>query len=433
MKNLEIKTIKNLFFDNILLRGSALVFSGTMIANFGSYLFHFAMGRFLSVSDYGALESLISIIYYLNILTTVLSLTIVKFVSSQKSDEKKIVLFLKQIATISLIGGGIIFGLFLALFPFLQNLIKIYSFGLFLGIGLSFFFGVFFAIVTASFQGMMEFGKMCFCLILNSLGRLFIGVLLVMIGMGLWGAVYSFVFALFLATAWGFWLLRKRLNFKMDFLMPEKDILEKVNKYSLAVLFSNLALTSFFTTDVVLARHFLSAPEAGLYASLSIFGKIIFFASNAIVSVMFPVVSSRLAIGKDYRKVTEASFFLVLLVSFSISIVYFLFPVPMIKILYGDKYLTIASRLGPFSVFLTLYSLNAFLINYFLSVSELTIVILPLLIAVLQIILITAYHTSLSQIIQINIFSMLLLLGGLVFCYLKNFLKTYEINSLSKS
>ena len=54
----RIKQVAN----NPLISGSAVIFFGTLFANFLNFLFNFYMTRNLTVSDYGVLSSLVSVI-----------------------------------------------------------------------------------------------------------------------------------------------------------------------------------------------------------------------------------------------------------------------------------------------------------------------------------------------------------------------------------
>ena len=67
-----------------LVAGSAILFIGTMIANFGNYLYHLLMGRMLGPKDYGALTSLISLAYLLSVISATFLTTAVKFVTKYK-------------------------------------------------------------------------------------------------------------------------------------------------------------------------------------------------------------------------------------------------------------------------------------------------------------------------------------------------------------
>ncbi|MBU2577819.1 hypothetical protein KKA69_03220, partial [Patescibacteria group bacterium] len=108
--------LHRLFLDNLLLKGSFIILIGSTLANFGAYLYHLAMGRFLGPADYSILESLISVIYYLGIPMSVLGVVVVKYISGEK-DTEKIGKFLTKILKKLAVWGflGLIF--FLLLFP----------------------------------------------------------------------------------------------------------------------------------------------------------------------------------------------------------------------------------------------------------------------------------------------------------------------------
>ena len=54
------------------------------------------------------------------------------------------------------------------------------------------------------------------------------------------------------------------------------------------------------TMDLILVKHFFSDQDAGVYATLSILGKIIYFAASPVASVMFPIVAGKHAKGEKY-------------------------------------------------------------------------------------------------------------------------------------
>jgi len=194
---------------------------------------------------------------------------------------------------------------------------------------------------------------------------------------------------------------------------------EEMFNFALPVFFSTLAFTSLYTTDVILVRHFLPGATSGLYAALSTLGKIIFFISGPIISVMFPLVSERHASGSNYRHLLWASLSLVTLVCFLSTSVYFLFPSFMINVLYGKQYLPAVPYLGLFGIFLSFYSLSFLLTNFFLSIGKTKTVIFPLIAGLLQIIFIFFFHQNLWQVIFISISLLALLFLGLLLFLIK--------------
>jgi O-antigen/teichoic acid export membrane protein len=239
------------------------------------------------------------------------------------------------------------------------------------------------------------------------------------LGFRVGGAIAAIALATLLTVVLGYKLLLYHLPLNFFGKINRNVSFEKIGTYSLAVFLSNLALTSLYTMDIVLARHFLTPLEAGGYAALSVLGKIIFFAASPIMMVMFPVVSARQANGENYRKVVVLSLLLVLSVSLGVSSLYFLLPQLMVGLLYGQDYLSFSSSLGSFAIFISLYSLCSLLLNFFLSVSKVKIVALPVILAGLQVILINFYHEGISQILAMNILVTIILLLGLLLYLLK--------------
>jgi len=399
---------------------------GSVFANLGNYLYHLLMGRFLGPSSYGVLESLISILTLLSIPISVLTLVVVKFVSQLKALDKdrqekveKTNEFIKAILKKILIFGLLVSLLFLVCTPYWQKLAKIEGFTLFFGVAIAFFLSIFASIFLAVLQGLMEFTKLSFMTIFTSWSKLLIGVLLVVLGFKVGGAIYAIVLATFFTILLGYRL--SGLNIFSGENNNSRFLLKGIGSYSGYALLSLFSLNSLFWTDVILARHFLSPVAAGQYAALSVLGKIIFFAANPVILVMFPMVSERQSNNKDFKKLVYFSLLIVLLISVFISLIYFIFPATMVGLLFGKDYLSAAANLGSFAVFISLYSLSALLVNFYLSVSENKTVIFPVIAAVSQVIIISLYHESIEQIILINIMLLFLLLLGLTIYFIRRF------------
>ncbi|MGB9911219.1 MAG: oligosaccharide flippase family protein [Microgenomates group bacterium] len=404
-------------FQNPLISGSAVLFLGTMVTNFGNYLYHLLMGRMLGPKDYGSLTALISLTYFFSIIAGTFLTTTVKFVTKYKVKKD----------------FGKILGLFL-------NLFKIFGFiGIFLMIliiilkeKISYFLNLedSFPLIILSFwlmislvsfindgilRAFLKFGFLSFNSVLTTILKLILVVFLVKRGFGINGALGGIVIASLVYFLISF--------FPLKFLWRYQDKIEKINKkeffgFSFPVLIAMLSLTSFYSSDVILVKHFFSAMEAGIYSAVSVLGKIVFFASGVIPAVMFPLVSERFENGKSYRHLLNQSLLIVGGESIFITLVYFLFPTLMVRLLYGNSYLSAVPYLGAFAVFISFYSLNNLLINFFLSVGKTKVVLWCLGGAILQIILINLFHSSLMEVIRISLLiSVLLFLILMIFLF----------------
>lgn len=423
------KKIFSLFLGNLLVKGTFIVLAGSVFVNLGNYIFHLIMGRWLGPVDYGILESLISILNMLLIPIGVLNLVVVKFISEkekQKSDDRS--LFLKYILRKSLVFGLIAFLIFMLSSRFFQNLLRIESIMFLFLIGIAFYINIFSTVFSSILQGKMEFKKYCLLNIFNSWSKLIIGIILVILGLKVIGAISAFTLSILLTAIIGYFLAKesifgKKNKFREDKLsnVTPNYISGRVKQFFGASIISSLSLVSLFSVDVLLARKYLLPFEAGQYAALSVLGKIIYFASCPVIAVMFPLASEKHSKGENSRRLIAFSLLLVALISVAISFLFVFFSKEMINLLFGEQYLSSASHLVLFAVFFSLYSLCSLLISFYLSISKNFMVIFSLLSAVMQVFLLIIFHQSVKQIVVVNIIIMSMLLFVLFAFMFKTF------------
>lgn len=412
------KKLLDIIGKNLLIKGSLVILFGSVFANLGSYLFHLFMGRLLGPADYGILESLISIIVLLGIPVSVMSLIVVKFVSQNSDQEEEVAVFLRFIGKKFLLIGLFFLAAFLLLIPLFARLTKVNSPLLFLGIGLTAYLGIGLSIISSTLQGEKRFKELSYFSVFTTWSKLLVGVILVILGWKMFGAVYSMVVSSVLAFIFGFSFLRKRyFSKKINVAFSFKKSFVKIEQYSLLVLLAVLSLNSLVYTDIILARYYLLPVEAGQYAALSVMGKIIFFASSPVVSVMFPLVSESQKKGKNYRRYMNLSIFLILGISTVIALFYSLFPDLFMSKLFGKGYQGISSLLSLFAIFISLYSLCSLMINYYLSIFKTKPIIWSAFLAIIQVVLIVFYHNNIRQVVMVNIAACSLLLLGLLIYY----------------
>lgn len=404
---------------NRLIGGSLIVFVGSMVSNIITYLFHLAMGRFLGPVDYGTLSSLISISYLLGIPFSVLSLTVIKEISALKGagQEDRVAPFYHRVTEKSFTYSLLAFFVFLCLSPFIARYLHLKSVALLWLTGTIVFIGLFSLINLSALQALLRFKNYTAATILTNVSKLALTVFAAVLGFKVSGVLTGII----LSSVVGWWIsnifLNQVISAKKDLRLFDFNV-KKLSAFAFPALMATLALTSLYTTDIVLAKHFLAPREAGLYGALAIFGKIIFFATSPITVVMFPMVSGRHAAGRGFRRIFFLSFFLVALITAGINGFYKVFPGPIVNLLYGPEYLEITPLLWKFGLFLGFYSLCAYLINFFLSIRKLKVVIFPLLAAFAQIVFLHLFHAGIKEMILVSIYVSGLLLVSLLLYYL---------------
>ncbi|MFC1790401.1 oligosaccharide flippase family protein, partial [Patescibacteria group bacterium] len=370
---------------NQLVKGSAVLFLGGLVANLGNYFYHLLMGRMLGPDDYGALGSVISLVYFIGIPLTGINLVVVKrsavFLGNNQPEKAA---FLHDYLSGKLFWFGIVgAGLLVVIAPILKNFLHLNSVWPIIAIIGYSFLGIFTGIKMSVLRAFLKFWSMSVVSVLATIGKLGAAFLLVKWGCRVLGASGAFLVGEGMGLA--------VVNFSLKKALPRKGRernqlkLGKIVKESVPFLATTFAFTSLYTTDLLLARHYLPTREMGYYAALSLLGKIIFFACGPISQVMFPMVSARYAAQGSYRNLFFLSLIMVLAVCFGVSLVYFFFPELMVKLLFGEKYLDAAKYLVVFAFFLSFYSLANLIANFFLSVSRNKVVFLPFIAALLQV------------------------------------------------
>jgi len=400
--------------SNQLVRGSLVVFVGAAVANFGNYLYHLLMGRMLGPAGYGVLSSLISITYFLGVPIGTLNLMVVRQTASLKSKRKELAGFYQWILTKALRFVLPVAFVFLIFSPFVASWLRISSWILVAIVLLSGLLGVLVSINLGVFRGLLKFAELTGLNIAAAALKLFLAVFLVYLGLGVLGAVFPFLLTSFFILVLSFWGVRRFLKKKRG--ESFGNTLGVVNCL-LSIFLFNLAHTSLYSSDIILAKRFLLPEQAGFYAALSTLGKIIFFTTSPIVSVMFPLVSERYASGGNYKKIFFLSFLLVFLVTISVGGVYLVFPQIVVYLLFGPRYFPIVPYLKFFVPIFFFFTLSFLLLNFFLSVGKAKAVGIYLLAAVSHVLLIILFHQSLFELILVSLAVMSFLFVSLMLYY----------------
>lgn len=390
------------------------MYAGTLLLNIGNYVYHLLAARLLGRNYYGELESLISLVYMLSIPWMTLTLVVIKFVSMHKGKDEikeisKLYYYLKE----KLIIYGLIFGLILLIIsPWIMTFLHVSSYLSVVFLIAVFFFGILSMLNRSFLQGMSDFFALAVSNSLEAVGKVFTAIILIYFGYKVAGAFAAIAISIFI----GFFIANYYVR-KLKFSVKGSIDVKRLVKYILPVFLTTFGMTSLFTTDVILVRHFFPGVESGSYAALSVLGKIIFFGVSPIMFVMFPFVSENYERGKKYIHFLFISLALSAVGGFIICLAYFFIPELIVGLLFGNEYVAISELLGFFGIFISLYTLCYLLSSFYLSIHKTVVSLFVALAALLQVIFIVAIHESLFQIIIVNIVIVFLLIIGLLLYY----------------
>lgn len=414
-----------------LINGSIYVFLGFAGASFFNFVLNLYVVRKFSATDYGIYASLLSLYTLFGLLAQPLTAVIVRFVADyfSKNDINSVSsLFFKTYKFISIF-ALVIFLIFLTMAVPVQIFLKIDnpSYVVLVGMVVSLFY---IGIINLSFlQGLLKFKLLSISYILGGIVRLVSAVILISLGLKIYGVFFAIFLATFIPFAFQFIPLRFLIGRKSS---SKSDISNtEIFKYALPTSVAIISLMSLTSTDVILVKHFFNSYDAGLYGGLSLIGKIIFYITGPLASVMFPLLIKRHSLGQNFNNLFYLTLLLVSIPSIGIALFYILFPAPSIRlILPRADYLGVIPYLPIFGIFIAIFSLLNVCVNFFLSLKKTIVSVFVASAAILQIILISLFHKDFFEVITVSIFLSAILLVILIIYFLKEFENINRIKKL---
>ena len=120
--------------------------------------------------------------------------------------------------------------------------------------------------------------------------------------------------------------------------------------FLIQTFFSRIAIVLLLSLDLLLAKHYLSTDEAGVYALLSIVGKMIYFATQSMYTMLTPVLSLPRLSNLDKRVSMHVMILLTACVSIALVSLFSLAPRASLGLLLADRYVLILPYLARYGL-----------------------------------------------------------------------------------
>ena len=387
--------------DNKLLTGSALLFVSTTVVNLGNYIFNLILGRWLGPAAFADLSLIVTLFLMLTLVTATLQTVVAKFAAVYFVDrnvDEMHGLWQWTSRWSWLIGALIAAGLVIGA-PALQRFFHTASFWPFvlLGVGVPIYFAQ--GVDRGILQGQLRFLGLAGSYQAEMWTRLAVGLLLVLLGFGVNGAVFSLTVS-FAASLLTLRLIGLHLS-KGGGLGPDsrRAILLFAGPTAAALLGQILINNS----DVLLVKRFFVPEVAGQYAALALIGRMVFFATWSVVTVLLPTVAQRHEEGKPHWHLLWLSMGMVLAVSVFIVVGSWFGGELVIQLLFGPAYLGVANLLWLYAIATTLYACANVIVIYRLSTGNGLGSYITVAAGVAQIVALTLFHASLRQVVVVQI------------------------------
>jgi len=394
-----------------LFMGSALVVNG------GNYLYNLLLGRLLGPEAFADAALLVTLLLVLSFVGMTFQLATTKFAVLFSGDTW--LAFKNTMYKYALVFGLITGTLVLVFSKSLQELFNTQNHLMFVLFALSIPLYFIMSVNRGRFQGGQKFVKLAGTyqtemwsrLLLTFLFLWFIPLqpgILIAIGIGL-----SFVFGLIPSD------LKEIKFFSKNQLIGE----DLKHVWVFIGLTAGYELTQIIinNSDVLLVKHYFNSIDAGLYASLALIGRVVYFVAWMFVMLLMPTVMQKQKDGEPTAPVLFKYVFFIGSLSTLIVIACYFFPETIISLMFGNAYISVSSLLWQYALATSLFAISNIFAYYFLSLNQYAPVILSGLLGMSQVILIILYHGSLEIVVQVQILAMVVLLvAQVLFFLLKN-------------
>ena len=377
-----------------------------LLVNGGNYLYNVLMGRILGPEAFADAAILITFLLVLSFMAMTFQLTAAKF--SVLFTGQVFKSFKTQIYRSS-IGFGFLIGFLIIVFSKeLQALFHTKTASMFVvfGIGIPVYFVM--SVNRGIFQGLKEFKNLSITYQSEMISRLVITLILILFFTGqssvlvATGIAISFFFALIP-------LKKDTFSFRLVKVLSDKDK-KRVLKFILLTAFYECTQIIINNSDILLVKHYFDSYNAGLYASLALIGRVVYFVAWMFVMILLPTVVQKQKDGLPHAHVLTKYVAYISALSACIVLSCYFFPNLIINLMFGSEYLTMGALLWKYALATSLFAISNIFAYYFLSLDKYIPVVLSGILGIAQVVFIIFFHNSLLQVVIMQIIAMSILL-----------------------
>jgi O-antigen/teichoic acid export membrane protein len=401
--------------QNRLVRQNLVLFAGGLIAGIGGFVYHAIAGRVLGPTLYGQVAFLIAV-YAVGtapalILIVVLARYTATLAARGNAGVRSLLARTVRLIAIPSLVAVLVTTLFahpVAAFVHLGSTIPV----LILGFSIALVWQV--AIPRGILQGLQRFPALSLNLALELIVRTSVVFWLLIAGYAVSGAMVAVFSGLAVCFFLGLYSLRD--HFRRT---GTRVRLRVMAGFSLTAAAGIIGVQILYNQDVILAEHFLSGHDGGIYGGLNKIGTILFFLTLSVSQVLFPRVVEAVAKEQHPGRILLSSAGILAALGACALLVFAVAPGLVVAILFGPSFRDAAPYVLPVGVIGLALSLDNLLVQFFMAVHDRVFV--PILAAgcVTEAVLIVLFHARVGQVVLdvlVALLALLVLLSAR--CYL---------------
>ena len=377
-----------------------------LVVNGGNYLYNLILGRLLGPAQFADAAVLITFLLVLSFAAMTFQLVTAKF--SVLFENKVFQSFIYKVYKNALLVGMALGILIIGFAGELQQLFNTSSSNMFVvfGCGVPLYFLM--SVNRGVFQGKKAFKALSITYQFEMLSRL-----LITLGLIVWFNIQSsVVIAVGILASFVFGLLPFKFDnlFSRKIFALSKTHLKDIKGFFIITAFYELTQIIINNSDILLVKHYFEPYQAGLYASLALIGRIVYFIAWMFVMLLLPTVVKLKKDGKDTAPILFKYVGYIAAISIIIILVCLSFPEIIISLLFGESYIAMAPLLWKYAIATSMFAISNIFAYYYLSIDKYIPVIISGVFGMLQMVLVIFYHDSLEQVVHMQILAMVSLL-----------------------
>ena len=346
-------------------RSGAPVLAATLLWQLSNFVFNAAGARLLGPATYGSLAAAVGLLYLVNpLLTTiqtVASRETTAYSSSGRLTELRGAMWFYGWRLGA--AGVVAFVALAAASPWVAGFLKIDTTGPIIVLAAALPLWCLALLQRGVFQGSQRFGRLAISTAVEAIAKIASAIaLLTLFWRGATGGMLAVVVGAGCALAVGSLMLRY---------LPHSEVRQvpRVHpaRYSLITLATLVLLAVLLSTDTLAAKHYLSPETAGLYAGVSVCGKIVYFLTSVLAIYLFPLFSAYHDDGQDARKTLGIALAAILGGAFVIATVFNAAPQFVVSPLLGTRFSAAGQFVGLAGIAFGLYGCVSLCAMYLLA------------------------------------------------------------------
>ena len=389
-----------------LLGGSLTLLAGSGLVGVTNLVYNVVTARMLGPTGFAHATAVYTLLMLASAITLSFQVVCAKYVASHETPDEKAAIFaaLHLRAWASGLALGMVLFVFNRVLMAYLNLPDPVLISL-LALGTAFYIPL--GVRRGYIQGVHAFGALAVNFMLEGIVRLGGAFVLIRLGLGVKGAVLASVIAVIAS----YFSARPSpgMHSRGAHLIPISfgEGLQAIVFFSGQVIINNF--------DIVLVKHFFEPEQAGIYAAVSLVGRLVNMCAWSVVNTMFPVSAATRSSDREARPVLFLSLSLVFLILAVLILGLWAIPSFLWRILFGahfevENYGGLAALLILYAVTTGIYSLSSVMITYEMSRKIANTSWAQLAFSSALVLGICVFHQTLRQVIFVQLMLMVILL-----------------------